>query len=160
LIIQGIAHWAKIVGDPQPGYDKTQKEWSLDLEIDEATIEKLKEVGLGHKVKTSKGDSPYTFIQFKRKALKKDQATGQMVPAKPIKIVDAQKRAWDETLIGNGSLLNVSFMVNEVPYNGRIHLKPGIVGVQVVKLVEYEGREDFEEYPVDDDGNEDWSQDD
>lgn len=160
MIIQGTAYWAKIVGDPQPGYDKTQKEWSIDVgNLDDETVQKLKAEGIGNKVK-NKGDDRGNFISFKRKALKKDQATGQMVPSKPIKIVDAQKREWDgKTLIGNGSTVNVSFVINDVPYNGKNFRKPGIIAVQVVKLVDYEGgqREEFPEY--NDDGSDNWDAD-
>lgn len=109
---------------------------------------------MGHKVK-NKGDG--SFIQFKRKALKKDQATGQMVPAKPIEIVDKNRNPWDgKTLIGNDSVLNVNFVVNETTYNNKKFLKPGIIKVQVVELVEYEGGE-REEFPDYNDGNdENW----
>lgn len=160
LILQGSAYWAKIVGDPQPGYDKTQKEWSMDLgNLTEKNIATLKEAGLGHKVK-NKGDDRGDFIQFKRKALKKDQATGAMVPSKPIEIVDKDKNPWDgKTKIGNGSTVNVKFLVNETTYNGKKFLKPGIIGVQVVKHVPWEGgdHEDFPEY--NEDGTETWDTD-
>lgn len=158
MIINGTAYWAKIVGEPQTGYDKTQKEWSLDLgNLTDETVAKLEEVGLGPKIKRDEKRGAY--ISFKRKSLKKDPTTGNMIPAKPIKIVDAHKRDWDgKTLIGNGSELNVSFVVNETEYNKKKFKKPGVIAVQVVKLVEYEGgdREEFPEYNDDSDG---WSED-
>lgn len=152
MIIQGIAHWAKIVGDPQPGYDKSKLEWSLDLEIDADTKKKLTKEGLGPKIKTSK-DGEYDFLAFKRPAVRSDGT-----PSKPIKVVGPDGKTPFTQKIGNGSVLNVSFLINETKYQGKTHLKPGILAVQVAKHVAYEGRgDDFEAIPVDSDGNEDWS---
>lgn len=156
MIIKGIAHWAKVVGEPQPGYDKTKREWSLDLEIDADTKKLLAKEGLGPKIKLSK-DGEYEYLSFKRPEFRKDGT-----PAKPIRIVDAQKNAWPaDTKIGNGSVVNVSFVINETEYNGKKHKKPGIIAIQVLKLVEYEGgeREDFEAYPSDETGAETWGED-
>lgn len=153
MIIQGIAHWAKIVGEPQPGYDKSKKEWSLDLEVNADTKELLTKVGLGHKVKMVKSGE-YEYITFKRPELKSDGK-----PSKPIRIAGPDTKPWSGAKIGNGSVLNVSFVVNEVPYQGKIHKKPGIIAVQVVKHVPHESGDEFEavEVEVDTDGNEDWS---
>lgn len=153
MIIQGIAHWAKIVGKPQPGYDKSKKEWSLDLEINDEVKKQL--VDLGLKAKIKEHDDGYKYITFKRPAVRSDGTE-----AKPIRIVDHKKAEWDgKTLIGNGSVVNVSFVVNETEYQGKTFKKPGIISVQVVKLVPYESKgEDFPEY--NEEGAEDWSQDD
>lgn len=155
MITQGKAHWAKIVGKPHPGYDKTKKEWSMDLEVDDEAIKKIIEAGIPKsKIKESE-DGSYKYISFKRNAVKSDGED-----SKPIRIVDAKKAAWDgKTLIGNGSVVNVSWLVNETEYNGKKFKKPGILAVQVVELVPYEGRggdDDFPEY--DGDGNENWDE--
>jgi hypothetical protein len=56
-------------------------------------------------------------------------------------------KPWDgKTKIGNGSKVNVKFVINDVPYGGKVWKKPGILGVQVVDLVPYEGG-DYEEFP-------------
>ena len=153
MIINGIAHWAKVVGKPQPGYDKSVLEWSMDLEISKDVKKQLAKEGLGHKIKTSK-DGEYEYISFKRKAVKTDGT-----PSKPIRIVAADgKTAWDDRKIGNGSNVNVSFVVNEVPYGGKTHKKPGIIAIQVLNLVPYEGgsQDEFEDY-TSDGGHDDWS---
>lgn len=153
MIIKGKAYWAKIVGDPQPGYDKTQKEWSIDLSIDEATKALLKKEGVGSKVKNS-DDVRGDYITFKRKAIRQD---GE--PAKPIRVVGLgpdKKGLWDKTLIGNGSEVNVSFVINEGTYNLKPYKKPSIIAVQVVNLVPYEGKDDgFDSY-TGEDGAENW----
>jgi hypothetical protein len=152
MIIQGTAYWAKIVGEPQPGFDKSQKEWSLDLSVNDDTVAKLKAEGLGPKIK-NKQDDRGNFISFKRKQIRADGSFAQPIPIK-----DAKGQDWDgKTLIGNGSLVNVMFLINDTEYKGKKFKKPGILKVQVVKLVEYEGgeREEFPEY--DESGQEQWS---
>lgn len=151
MIIQGTAFWAKVVGPAQPGYDKTQKEWSIDVAISKEVKEQLVKEGLKAKIK-NKGDDRGDFISFKRKEIRADGT-----PSKPIRIVDGEKRDWDQkVLIGNGSTVNVSFMVNDYTYNGAAGKKPGLIAIQVVKLVPYEGgdHEDFATY--DETGTETW----
>lgn len=98
--------------------------------VDDATEQKLKDVGLGAKLK-DKGNGVY--ITFKRKELKVDGSANQ-----PIRIVDHRGEAWDNRKIGNGSTVNVNFMLNE--------FKPGqvnanILSLQVWDYVAYSGGE-------------------
>jgi hypothetical protein len=130
MLIQGKAKWAKVIGDPVWGYENKFKEWSVDVYVDEATAEKLKSEGLGDKLK-DKGNGLY--ITFKRKELKKDGT-----PNQPIRVVDHHGEAWDKRKIGNGSTVNVNFVINEY--------KPGqnnanILSMQVWDYVSYEGGE-------------------
>lgn len=142
MLIQGKAKWAKIVGDPSWGYENKFKEWSIDVYVDDATAEKLKAEGLGAKLK-DKGNGVY--ITFKRKELKVDGSANQ-----PIRIVDHRGNAWDSRKIGNGSTVNVNFVVNE--------FKPGqnnanILSLQVWDYVSFEGGE----FPTKEDPSEgDW----
>lgn len=151
MIINGICFWAKVVGAAQPGYDKTKKEWSIDVSISKETKDVLVKEGLKSKIK-NKGDDRGDFISFKRKEVRNDGTL-----SKPIRIVDNAKREWDQTvLIGNGSEVNVSFMINDYEYNGVAGKKPGLIAVQVVKLVPYEGGE-YEEFATyDENGTETW----
>jgi hypothetical protein len=158
LIIQGTAYWAKIVGAPQPDYNKTGKEWTMDVgNLSKDTIKRLKEEGLGPKIK-NKGDDREFFIQFKKKSVKSDGTAAQ-----PIEIVDAQTNPWDgQTKLGNGTIVKVMFMVNETEWpqgSGKKFRKPGIIKVQVLKHVPYEGGEfeEFESY-TSEDGHDDWSE--
>ncbi len=111
--IRGITYWAQILGDPRPNYDQTGKEWSIDVSIDEATQETLKKLGLEPKFK-NKGDDRGTFITFKRAAIKK---AGPLAGKdnSPIRVVNPDgKTEWDRSVkIGNGSVVNVRFSVNE-----------------------------------------------
>lgn len=154
-LIRGKAYWAKIVGKPTPGYDKSKLEWSFDLSIDDETRKQLIKEGVGDRIK-NKGDERGDFITFKRPAKRQDGTD-----SKPIKVVDHHGNAWDRRLIGNGSTLNVKFLINEYNAGPRVIRKPAVLAVQVWDYVEYEGKNNnnFEDdFPVKDSGVEDWSE--
>lgn len=150
LIRDGKAYWAKIVGNPVPGYDKTQKEWSFDLALATATIDgvdaakALRKAGLGRYIK-NKEDDRGDFVHLKRKAMKRDpQDATKLVPAEPIRIVDHRGEPWQKRLIGNGSTLNVSVAVNENPgNNGKTQLFMSPMSVQVWEHVPYKPKDGF-----------------
>lgn len=143
-MIRGTASWAKIVGAPAKAYDPGKFEWSVDVSVDEATRKDLIKQGIGDKVR-NKGDDRGDFLTFKRPSTRKDGT-----PSKPIEIVDHEGKPWpDGVKIGNGSILNVKYVINETEYGGRKFKKPGILKVQVWEHVPYEGRDgDDEEFPV------------
>lgn len=151
MLLQGTALWAKVIGDPQPGYDKSKREWSIDVVIDEKTKARLEAEGLGPKIKTNKEGEDY--IAFKRPEFRKDGS-----PSKTIEIVGPDTKPWTGGKIGNGSVVKVSYLINETTYQGKKHLKPGLLKMQVVKHVPYEGREDFDAVPVDENGDESWGE--
>lgn len=130
MLIRGKAKWAKILGAPVWGFEEKFKEWSIDVYVDEATEKKLKQEGLGTKIK-DKGNGPY--ITFKRKELKVDGT-----PNQPIRVVDHKGEAWNGAKIGNGSVVNVNFAINEY---GKGQKNANILSLQVWELVKYEGGE-------------------
>lgn len=136
VTIRGKAQFAKILGDPIPNYDKTGKEWKMDLEItDKDTIKEIKSLGIGDRIRQKENylnGSPY--ISFKQAEFKKDGTT----PNKPITVVEADgKTPWDQDkLIGNGSTVDVRFAIIEYP----AYKKTGcyIRAVRVLDHVSYE----------------------
>lgn len=147
LLIRGKAKWAKVLGAPVWGYENTFKEWTVDVYIDEATSEKLKNEGLKDVIK-NKGDGDY--IVFRRKELKQDGS-----PNKPIRVVDAKGNTWNQDVrIGNGSTVNVNFAPNEYK-KGKFSVN--ILALQVWDHVPYNGGD----FPVKEDGDEggddDWA---
>lgn len=143
MLIRGKAKWAKLIGEPAWGYKNQHKEWSVDVYLDDETVTKLKEEGLGSKLK-DKGDGVY--ISFKRKELKQDGT-----PNKPIRVVDHRGEAWGTAKIGNGSTVNVNFAINEY---GAGEKAANILSLQVWDHVAYTGGE----FPTRaDDGAEDWT---
>lgn len=152
MVIQGKAWYPKVLGAPAWGYKNQYKEWSTDVTLDEKTKARLLEAGMSAGVVKNKGDDRGDFITFKRRETRKDGT-----PGKPIEVVDKKGAPWNQkTLIGNGSVVNAKIILNE--QNGET--KPGLLKMQVVELVEYEGRGDDEDLPTyNDDGSvEDWSQ--
>lgn len=155
MMIQGPIAWAKIIGKPQPGYDKLKLEWSFDLGIDAKTKAKLEELGVGEYVKPNvnpKNNKNHVldmdYIKFSRREIKVDGSKAQ-----PFKIVDENGKDWPEgKMIGNGSIVNVKFATNEKQSGG---LKPSAIALQVWDYKAYEGGEDFPSRA--EGGEEDWT---
>lgn len=144
-MVKGIGNWVKVL-KPVPTYDKTKEEWTLDLIIDKEVKKYLAGLGLGPKIKTNKnGDD---FIKFSKKTTKADGT-----PSKAVEVVGRDGKPWDGGLIGNGSTLNIKFMVGDNNLGGK---KVNHFDVQVWDHVEYEGAGGGEEFPVDSSGAEAW----
>lgn len=153
MMIRGLARYAKIVGKPIEGYDpgEKNKEWSFDLVIDKATENALTEQGVGAKIKTDPKNAD-RYITFKRKAYKADGTQ-----SKPIKIVDGRGVDWIEnTLIGNGSVLNVKYNINPWEFGKKKGVRADVIAVQVFEHVPYEGGEAF---PVNTKAANEWAED-
>lgn len=135
MVLKGKAYWAKITGDPAPGYDGSTLEWSLDVgNLSESTVKTLKGLGVKSERIKNKGDDRGDFITLKRRALKRDGREN-----KPIRIVDRTKAPWDtDKLIGNGSKINVSYDMFDAGFGP----SPVILAVQVVEHVPYAGPDD------------------
>lgn len=143
MLIKGLAKWAKVLGEPHWGFENKHKEWSIDVYLDEETVDRLKNEGLGPKIK-DKGNG--AFITFKRRETKQDGS-----PNKPIRVVDHHGQPWDDRVrIGNGSTVHVNFAINEY---GKNQKSANILSMQVWDLVKYEGAE----FPTKEDG--DWKAD-
>lgn len=130
MLIRGKAKWTKVIGEPSWGFENKNKEWSVDVYVDEATEERLKAEGLGDRLK-DKGNG--TYISFKRKELKADGS-----PNQPIRVVDHHGEPWGTQKIGNGSTVNVNFALNE--YKPK-QFSANILSMQVWDLVKFDGGE-------------------
>lgn len=137
MLIQGTAKWAKVTGEPHWGYEQKHKEWSIDVFLDEETVHRLEVEGLKEKIK-DKGNGP--FITFKRRETKQNGEANS-----PIRIVDHhgnilqdKDTAYKGPKIGNGSVVNVNFAVNEY---GKNQKSANILSMQIWDLVKYDGGE-------------------
>lgn len=134
--ITGQIYWAKIFGDPQPGYDEEKKEWSFDFVPDAAGVVTIKKLGLGEKFK-NKGDARGDFLAFKRPEMNRMKGS----PNSPIPVVDVKDETWpDNTPLGNGTKAQVTFGIAEWPTKGKIKagMKPVPYEIKVLDLVEYQ----------------------
>ncbi len=150
IVVRGTLHWAKITGDARPyqgnpRYDKGPS-WSVDVTPDEASLAKMKAVGLDSKLRTPKGEKETRtkpFLTLRHLLNGKDGKKN-----KPIPITDIRGNKWDDDVeIGNGSIADVMIKVKD--YGADSALGSYIQKVRVLDLVEYSGK-DFEPVSEDD----------
>ena len=142
-ILNGKAYWASVVS-PNTTFDEDGV-YSVDIAVD-ANNKKLAEAeGLSIK---NKGDDRGDFVTIKRKAKRKDGSAN-----KAPDVMDGMKRPLQNTLIGNGSDVNVLFKTYEWNHKptGRSGKSADLKANQVIDLVAYEGgnttASEFEEIP-------------
>lgn len=139
--IKGKINWAKVLGDPVPNYDGNAREWSFEVEPDEAGIKKLVDLGFADRIKGKgffigkKGQyaerTPY--IRLKKSELMKDGT-----PNKPIRIYDGNDDAWDQNeKIGNGSGVDVKLDIRDYGPGKIAGIYPA--AIRVTDLIEYTG---------------------
>ena len=142
-ILNGKAYWASVVS-PNTTFDEDGV-YSVDLAVDADNKKKAEAEGLSIK---NKGDDRGDFVTIKRKAKRKDGN-----PNKAPDVMDGMKRPLQNTLIGNGSDVNVLFKTYEWTHKptGRSGKSADLQAIQVLNLVAYEGgsstASEFEEIP-------------
>jgi hypothetical protein len=155
-VIKGSAYWASIVS-PNTTFD-SDGVWSVDVgNLDKKNLGIAKDDGIEIK---NKGDDRGDFVTIKRRVRRKD---GGMNKAPEVK--DAQKRTMINTLIGNGSEVNVLYSTYEWEFKGRSGVSADLRAIQVTNLVPYyntdaDADEAFEVVPdgfVSDESNEEVS---
>jgi hypothetical protein len=129
-VISGTAYWASITS-PNTKFDP---KWTIDVSnLDKAAMKQLDADGLTDKIK-NKGDDRGDFISISRNVTK---SSGEPNSAPEVK--DAQNKTVLNTLVGNGSKVNVLYR----PYDWDNSFGSGksadLSAVQIVELVEYEG---------------------
>ena len=130
-ILNGKAYWASVVS-PNTTFDEDGV-YSVDIAVDSSNKKLAEAEGLSIK---NKGDERGDFVTIKRKAKRKDGN-----PNKAPDVMDGMKRPLQNTLIGNGSDVNVLFKTYEWNHKptGRTGKSADLQAVQVVNLIAYEG---------------------
>ena len=109
-----------------------EREWNVDVTPDAEGKALLKKLGIADRLRQPKeGDSrTEPFLSFRHKEMKADGTK-----AEPIRIVDANNDAWDGRLIGNGSQVDVKFVVKDYG----VGKKKGVYirAIRVLDLVPY-----------------------
>ena len=124
--IRGAIHWAQVV-EPNTTFEPV---WCLDLSLTQETRKIVEADGLTVK---NKDDARGDFISLKHKVMRHDGERND-----PPRVIDSQLNEWDaKKLIGNGSIANVRFNTFNYDYAGKSGRTSDLVGLQVVKLVEY-----------------------
>jgi len=127
-VISGIAYWAAIT-NPNTTFD-SDGVWSIDVtNLDKKNLAIVKKDGITLK---NKGDDRGDFVTVKRRVRRKDGSLNRAPD-----LVDGQKRTMTNTLIGNGSKVNVHYTTYEWEFKGRAGVSADLRAVQVVNLIPY-----------------------
>jgi len=134
--VRGIAHWAKVIGEPKKDNFSDGRQWSIDVSLDDEGVKLFKELRIGDRIREPKeGDTRAPFYTFKQAEFRRD---GQ--PNDPITIVDTNNRPWPEgKLIGNGSVVDIKFKF--VPASGAKKAGAYIRAIRVLEHVPYQSSE-------------------
>lgn len=134
--IRGVAHWAKVIGEPRKNNFDDFREWTIDVSPDEESVGTFKNLGVADRLRTPKsGDNRAPFYTFKQKEFRPDGTKNL-----PIKVLDSNDQPWPEgRLIGNGTAVDVKFKFQ--PASGTKKAGLYIRSIRVLDLVKYEASE-------------------
>jgi hypothetical protein len=132
-VISGTSYWASVIS-PNTKFD-ADGVWTIDVgNLDDLNKKKAQKDGLTIK---NKGDEKGDFVTFKRK-VRNNKGNLNRQP----NVVDANKRLITETMIGNGSKVNVLYEPFEWNFGGKTGVSADLRAVQVTELVPYTTEED------------------
>lgn len=128
-VINGTAYWAHITR-PNTMFDDAGT-WSIDVgNLSDDVKAQVEEDGLTIK---NKGDERGDFVTIKRNVQSKK---GEQNSAPTVK--DAQNKTVLNTLVGNGSIVNVQYQPYEWTFQKKSGVSADLRAVQIVDLVPYE----------------------
>ena len=132
-VINGTAYWASVT-TPNTTFNE-DGEWKIDVcNLSEESVDMLIQDGLEERIK-NKDDDRGAFITFKRQVKNKKTGITNTAPD----LMDAQKRPMFNTLVGNGSIVNVLYKPFDWSFQKSKGRSASLEAVQVVDLVEYGG---------------------
>jgi len=129
--IKGIAYWPSVY---QPNTTFTPK-YCIDLIVDKEGKEQIEAEGIKVVADEDRGGF---LVKFSLNAFRKDGSAAN----KP-EVVDSANEPTD-VQFGNGSEVVVMYHPYEWAYVGKSGVKGILDGVQILKLVEYVGRDSFD----------------
>ena len=124
-IEEGLAYWASVT-TPKTRYEPV---YQVNLVVDQDTAEKYRAEGCSIR---DMEEGPALVIK------RKVNGPNGMIRQAP-KLFDADKKPLDE-LIGNGSKVKIKFNPYDWEYAGKTGKSLDFQAMQVLELVEYEGR--------------------
>ena len=132
-VISGTAYWASVIS-PNTKFD-ADGVWTIDVgNLDDLNKKKAQKDGLTIK---NKGDEKDDFVTIKRKVR---NAKGNL--NRQPNEVDDNKTLITETMVGNGSKVNVLYEPFEWNFGGKTGVSADLRAVQVTELVPYTTEED------------------
>lgn len=133
-IVEGKAYWASIT---RPN-EKFEPMWRIDLAVDDKTASEFQKEGFQIGETVVDNQTIKNIIKFKRKVNKANGDKNQQP-----QLVDAEKNPLDK-IVGNGSKVKVMYKSYDWNYKGKTGKGLDLQAVQVLDLVEYTPKEDFE----------------
>jgi single-stranded DNA-binding protein len=133
---------------PNARFDKDNPTWELQLRTTDRAVKKEWEAhGLPVKavVPDEEDAVPFFRVNLKKRSLKKDKKTGEMVDNEPVEVFDAKLKPIDPRTIGNKSIGNVRiYQYDKKDGSGKASI---LMGVQLTKHIVYEPKvgESFDE---------------
>ena len=134
-VVSGKAYWAKLDKAQNP-FDQAKPRWSIDVSLNAEGIKFMK--GHGVPIKDKEDDRGKFVTMYKDQFLN----NGSELPNP--RLMDSQKNDISGTLVGNGSLVKVSFTPREWKMNNRKGVRAVLKDVQVLDLVEYSPPDEFD----------------
>lgn len=133
-IVEGIAYWASIT---RPN-EKFEPMWTIDLAVDDKTASEFQKEGFKIGETVIDNQTIKNIIKFKRKVSKANGDKNQQP-----QLVDAEKNPLNK-IVGNGSKVKVMYKSYDWNYKGKTGKGLDLQAVQVLDLVEYTPKEDFD----------------
>ena len=129
--ISGTAFWAHVISPNLRFAERDgDGEWSIDVaNLDDLNKKKAQNNGLTIK---NKGDEKGDFVTIRRKVRNKKGGLNRAP-----NVVDSQRRLITDTMIGNGSKVNVGYVPFEWNFGGKSGVSADLRAVQVTELVPY-----------------------
>jgi len=137
-------YWAKVLGDPVPKYiPEDGREWAIDLCFTDDQVKVLKSEGVTvEQYVKDKGDDRGKHFTYRRNEFRKD---GEK--SKPLRILALDGSEWPkDKLIGNGTVVDINYSLNEIPARPKNRVKPSLVSMMIREHKPYEskGQDEFE----------------
>ena len=134
--------WPRLGDNPGTKYASDETEWSVDAYLSADDSKQWVADGYAQKERfDNETGLPYVKIKRNTHFNKKNPVSGVMEksPISPPFVKDQYGDEMNQSIIGNGSVCNIQYMVRDWEYAGRSGKAPTLVGVQVVTLEEYSG---------------------
>ena len=140
-VITGVAYWASVVA-PNTTFD-VDGVYTIDIcNLDEENQDIVKSDNLEVK---NVGDAHGDYITAKTKVRRKDGMLND-----PPRVVDSKLNPIVNVLIGNGSMVNVSYRAFDWTFGAKSGVSAGLNSVQVLDLIEYNPNGATSEFSVSD----------
>tara|TARA_R100000995_G_scaffold80526_1_gene52404 strand:+ start:648 stop:1106 length:459 start_codon:yes stop_codon:yes gene_type:complete len=134
-VIKGQIYFPHLY-EPNPSFDKKSYWYELFLAVSDKDFENLKQQGISDVFLFEPGVKKYTPDPIVKIATWANNSDGS--PTQPPRVVDEDRNILSECDIGNGSTVRVQWYKKTYGGQGKTIVRPQLVAVQILDLVERE----------------------